>query len=323
VLLSHGNLIFCARAKQHYLGIKCSDRLFLCLPIYHCYGQIAVLYSGLAAGATVVLGRQPFSPQSFADDLAASDATMLFGVPAMYRLLAAPESPMRNRERLRFAMSAGAPLGEDLRLRWEAKFDLPLSQAYGLTESSPFATYDSGTTARGSIGRPIDGVEIAILAPYSETTDGAVIGEIAIRGPNVMLGYWKDLVGTSEAIQDGWLRTGDLGYRDAYGNLWLAGRRKQIIIVSAQNVSAAEVERVLLSHVDVDSAQVYGAPSRSTGEQVHARVVRVPGTNVSGEQLKAYCREALSSHKVPVSITFVTSIAQPRRNWKNPIESIP
>jgi long-chain acyl-CoA synthetase len=319
VLLSHGNLIFCARAKQRHLRIGKSDRLLLCLPVHHCYGQIAVLYSGLAAGATVVLG-QPFSPQSVADDLAASNATMLFGVPAMYRLLASSESPLRSRERLRFAMSAGASLDKGLQIAWQNKFDLPLSQAYGLTESSPFAAYHSGTDPDGSIGQPIDGVDIDILAPYGETDRGHNVGELAIRGPNVMLGYWKDRTGTSEAIRDGWLRTGDVGYRDNQGNLWLVGRKKRIIIVSGQNVSAPEVERVLLSHKAVASVRVYGAPSRSTGERVHAQVVALSAVGVTGDELRAHCRRKLSLYKVPVSIEFVDVIRETHTSWKHSLK---
>jgi long-chain acyl-CoA synthetase len=306
--LSHANVVFNARAKRHHLGIRPDDRMLLFLPLYHCFGQNAVLNAALLSGATAVLHRR-FEVEPVLRSIERDGVTMFFGVPATFQLLA--ERATREEMRpVRCFFSAAAILPLATELRWREKFGQPIHQGYGLTESSPFASYNHSRHYRpGSIGTPIEGVEMRVVSVADGREVGAgAAGEIVIRGPNVMLGYWGRPEETAEVVRGGWLHTGDIGRMDEDGYFYIEDRLKDLIDVGGVNVYPAEVENVLHRHPAVAEAAVYGVPAAVLGEQVQADVVLRPEAAAREEELVVFCRARLAPVKVPARIRLVPSV---------------
>lgn len=307
-VLTHGNVVSNVEAKIRCLGIRAEDRLLLFLPLFHCFGQNAVLNSGLGAGATLVL-HQKFDVSEVLRSVRDDGVTMLFGVPTTFILLCERASAADMRS-VRYYFSAAAPLPPEVEKRWQQKFGLPIHQGYGLTETSPFASYNHRFRHKlGSVGTPIDGVEMKIVDP----DDGRELppetaGEIVIRGPNVMLGYWNRPDETARAIRDGWFHTGDIGRTDADGYFYVEDRLKDMINVGGLKVYPAEVENVIYGHPAVSEAAVYGLPDALLGESVAASVVLRPGSSPAGEEIISLCRRGLSAYKVPCAVEFVDSL---------------
>jgi long-chain acyl-CoA synthetase len=305
--LSHENVVRNIQAKQRYLDIRSEDRALLFLPLYHCFGQNAVMNAVLHAGACLVLHRR-FEMSSVLRSISGDGVTLFFGVPTTYRVLL--DAPRNAFDGMRYFFSAAAPLAVEIEQRWEARFGKPIHQGYGLTETSPFASYNHmHQHRRGSIGTPIDGVEMKIVDPANGTEIPAgETGEIAIRGHNVMLGYWNRPVDTARVIRDGWLHTGDLGRVDSQGYFYIEDRLDDMINSGGVNVYPAEVESVLQSHPAVAEAAVYGVPEPLLSERVVADVVCRRGADVSEVDIRTFCRQRLTAAKTPAVIHFVVEI---------------
>jgi long-chain acyl-CoA synthetase len=310
--LSHGNVLFVAESKRHYLGITGDDRMLLFLPLFHCFGQNAVLNAAFAAGATVVLQRS-FEAEGVLTAIAEHSVTMLCGVPTHFIVLCDRATPEEMRP-VRYCMSAAAPLPLEIERRWRQQFGIPIHQGYGLTESSPFASYNHETAYReGSIGTAIEGVEMAVVDVDSgRLLDTGEKGEIVVRGPNVMLGYWQRPEETRKAITDGWLHTGDIGRMDSDGYFYVEDRLKDMAIVGGFNVYPAEVEDVLYRHPAVAEVAVYGVPDPVMGERVRAAVVLREGSRPDAEALLACCRKHLADYKLPSDFEFVAELPKGR-----------
>jgi long-chain acyl-CoA synthetase len=308
VVLSHGNVISNIEAKRHCLGIRPDDRLLLFLPLSHCFGQNAVFNSGLGAGATVVLHRK-FEVSRVLRSIADQHITMVFGVPATFIVLHECAST-NDMSSVRYYFSAAQNLPAEIESRWQKKFGLPLHQGYGLTETSPFASYNHQHKHKpGSIGIPIEKVEMKIV----DVDDGSEVppetpGEIVIRGPNVMLGYWNRPADTAQVIKGGWFHTGDIGRMDVEGYFYIEDRLKDMINVGGLKVYPAEVENVIYRHPAVAEVAVYGLPEPMLGERVAASVVLKSDHAIAAEEVLALCRRHLSGFKVPSSIWFVASL---------------
>jgi long-chain acyl-CoA synthetase len=306
--LSHGNVVRNIEAKQRYLGIRPQDRGLLFMPLYHCFAQNAILNAFLHAGATVVVHRR-FDCDRVLHSIADDGVTMFFGVPTTFILLLDKVSPAEL-SGVRYFFSAAAPLPIEIEKRWAGKFGAPIYQGYGLSETSPFASYNHLSQHRpGSIGTPIDGVEMKIV-DFSTGGDAAPQekGEIAIRGHNVMLGYWNEPAETAKVIRDGWFHTGDIGSRDKEGYFFIHDRLSDMIISGGVNVYPAEIENVLATHIGVKEAAVYGVPEPLLGEQVCAEIVLKPEAQVSAEEIRSFCRQHLSPVKVPAQVHFTEEI---------------
>lgn len=305
-LLSHSNIMFTMRSKERCLELRSDDVLLLFLPLYHCFGLNAILNPGLLAGATVVLAER-FNRHQTLSLIETHGVTRLFGVPQVFRLLLDDGLTPERIPTVSFALSAGDVLHGDVQRRWLERMGWPIHQAYGLTESSPFVTYNFDPYQRPfSVGRAIDDVEVAIMHESGQAAVGET-GEVWVRGPNVMLGYWNAPEATAATVVDGWLRTADHGWLDEDGYLFLAGRSTEVIIVAGQNVYTAEVERVLLAAPNVADAAVYGIPHEMLGELVGAAVVPSDGT-VTAQALRIACAQQLAKHKVPAVIDLVDSL---------------
>ena len=308
VLLSHGNVVANARAKVRYLDIQPRDRLLLFLPLHHCFGQNAVLNAAFQAGATVLLQRR-FDPERILAAAGAGEVTMFFGIPASYVLLLARATPADLRH-VRYFFSAAAPLPVEVERRWVDRFGSVIHQGYGLTETSPFASYNHQSKHRqGSIGTPIEGVAMRVVDPDTgnEVPPG-VPGEIVIRGHNIMLGYWRQPDETARAVRDGWFHSGDLGTRDEEGYFYLHDRLKDLVNVGGLKVYPAEVDAVLWTCPGVADAATYGVPDPVLGEQLRAAVVPEPGARPTPEHILRHCRAHLAAYKVPTTVVFRTAI---------------
>jgi long-chain acyl-CoA synthetase len=310
--LSHGNVRSNVCAFNHLCNMRPDDRILLAVPLFHCFGQNALLNSGLNVGATLVMQRK-FDPLESVQLIAAERVTQLYGVPMMFQLLYESCEP-QDLSTVNYCFSAAAKLPIQTVQRWQEKFGMPIHEGYGLTETSPFASYNHRLKfVPGSIGTPIDGVEMQIVdSETGECCPPGELGEIAIRGPNVMLGYWNRPQDTSAAIRDGWFRSGDIGQRDENGYFRIVDRVKDMIVVGGLKVYPAEVERVLLDHPAVSQTAVVGFPDEVFGEQVVAFVV--PASNTAGmteplaSQLKRHAKERLADYKVPREVVFLDEL---------------
>ena len=307
-VLSHGNVISNVRAKQRYLGISPEDRLLLFLPLFHCFGQNAVLNSGLYAGATVIL-QNHFDPEKALAAIAEQRVSMFFGVPTTYILLVDRATP-RDLSGIRYFFSAAASLPIEVERRWREKFGTLIYQGYGLTETSPFASYNHQVKHKpGSIGTPIEGVEMRIVDPDDGTEVAAgAKGEILIRGDNVMLGYWNRPEETARVLRNGWFHTGDIGCMDEEGYFFIEDRVKDMINVGGFKVYPAEVENAIYRHPAVAEAAVFGAPDALLGERVVASLVAKTGAPPAAEEIMAFCRRHLADYKLPAAIAWVAAL---------------
>jgi long-chain acyl-CoA synthetase len=307
-VLSHANVVENIEAKRRYLGIGSGDRGMLFLPLYHCFGQNAVFNAMLQAGAAVVLHRR-FDLEQVLRSIADHQVTMFFGVPANFIVLLS-RLPFAEVAGIRYWFSAAAPLPLEVENAWRNTFGAPIFQGYGLSETSPFASYNHLSEYRpGSIGAPIEGVEMKVVDPATGADCAAgEKGEIVVRGHNVMLGYWESPEETARAIRDGWFHTGDIGRRDVDGYFFIEDRLSDMIISGGVNVYPAEVENVLLSHPAVAEAAVYGIRELLLGEQVRADVVLRPTAAASEDEIRGYCRQRLAEVKAPSIVRFVQQI---------------
>jgi long-chain acyl-CoA synthetase len=307
VMLTHANIVSNAYATVHHLQMTAEDRGLCALPMFHCFGQNAIMNALVTAGGTMVM-HERFVPDQFADAVARDRITLFYAVPTMYILFLAAERPL-DFASVRLYFSAAATLPTDVERRWHERFGLWIQQGYGLTETSPFASYNHDVTFKpGSVGTPIENVEMKIVdAEDREVADGE-LGEIVIKGPNVMKGYFANPAATAEAIRGGWFHSGDIGYRDGDGYFFIVDRVKDMINVSGFKVFPREVEEVLFRHDAVKEAAVVGIPDPVRGEAVKAYVVLNEGARTTAEELQALCRAAVADYKVPGRVEFIAAL---------------
>ena len=307
IVLSHGNLVFNAESKVRYCGIRSDDALALVVPISHCFGQNVVLLGALAAGASVRIYAR-FHADQLRAGIRAGEVTHLYAAPLVFQRLldAGAAESLRS---LRVALSAAAPLPPALATRWRAATAKPLYQGYGLSESSPFATFDDGRDGvAGSVGHAIDGVEIRIGEIDGDAWLGDdALGEVAIRGPNVMTGYWRRPEETARALRGGWLRTGDAGRMSSSGALQLVDRLDDAINVSGFKVYPSDVERAIALHADVAEAVAYRVAGASRGSQVALDVVPAPGATITPDDVHAHAATALARFQRPSFVRIVSA----------------
>jgi fatty-acyl-CoA synthase len=308
VVLSHRNLIHAAVHTSAALGQRPTDRVLVSVPLFTVFG-LHVAVSGLVTGGTLVL--QPrFDPTEALGLIERERITIAHGVPTMFELLMRDGTfARRDLSTVRTGIVAGSPVSADLARRIRRWNDVQI--AYGLTETGPTVTVtradDSLDARERTVGRPITGVEVRIVDPMTGTMHGPEsVGELAVRGPGVMLGYHRMPGETKRAFSpDGFFLTGDLAILDEHGYVTIVGRRKAMIIRGGYNVFPRELEDVLRTHPAVDDVCVVGLPNEILGEIICACVIPVEGAIVTGDELKHYCQEHLADYKVPDAIRFV------------------
>lgn len=297
--LTHDNLSHNASVSMKLYALTPDDVVLGVLPLYHSYGQTCVLNAALEAGATVSL-LERFSGPAAAELIERDAVTVVAAVPTMYReLIDATADRPEALASVRWCSVGGAPMPLPLLAEATTHFGCAVVEGYGLSETSPVATMNHGDDApAGSIGVPIEGVELAVRDDDGHVLPDGEVGEVAIRGRNVMKGYWRDPAATAAAIDaDGWFRTGDLGRRDATGRFYIVGRSKDMIIRGGLNVYAREVEDILLEHPAVAEAAVVGVPDARLGQEVGAAIVTTGAAD--HEEIRAFVRERVAPYKYP------------------------
>ncbi|GGL00091.1 long-chain-fatty-acid--CoA ligase [Sphaerisporangium melleum] len=305
--LSHQNMLMNAIVCDEMFQRTGEDVFLAVLPLFHSFGQTVVMNTGLRRRATLVLMPR-FEPAPALDLMRQERVTMFAGVPTMYwsmlSAIHADGEPVPDT--LVTAASGGASLPLEVLKDFEKTFGLPVLEGYGLSETSPVASFNQPgrPTKPGTIGTPVWGVEMKLVGPGWETVEGEGPGEIAIRGHNIMKGYLGRPEATAEVTKDGWFRTGDIATRDADGYYSIIDRAKDMIIRGGFNVYPRELEEVLMTHDAVSLAAVVGVPHHSHGEEVKAYVILKPDAKLTEDELVEWCKENMAAYKYPRLVEF-------------------
>ncbi|HIE11476.1 MAG TPA: long-chain fatty acid--CoA ligase, partial [Kiritimatiellae bacterium] len=306
-MLTHRNLATNAWSVSRALRLQPgADRILLVLPMFHAFAATAgMLYSLLHGIAFIPLPR--FDPVEVAEAIAAHRATVFMGVPAMFAaLLRLSQRFTQAIRQLKFCISGGAPLPAETLEQFEKRFGVLIYEGDGPTECSPVTCVNpiGGRRKIGSVGRPVELVEMAIMDDRGCRLPPGAIGEICVRGPNVMKGYWKRPEATRAAFFGEWFRTGDIGRQDEDGYFYIMDRRKDMLIVNGMNVYPRMIEEVLHRHPDVAEAAIVGMQHAFHGEIPVAWIVPVPGRHPDARNLRRYCAEHLGQHEIPRRFEF-------------------
>lgn len=314
--LTHFNMFYnAALTADRLCRLTETDVSLAVLPLFHAFGQTCVMNATLYAGGTLVLLSR-FEPDKVLQAIQRNRVTVLLGVPTMYWYLQHyPGAEKYDWSSLRLCCSGGAALSVDLMKQFEERYGLSIFEGYGLSETSPVASFNvppsitRGQPPRpGSIGQPIYGVQMKIFDQEDGELLPGEVGEIVIRGHNVMKGYYKRPGPTAEAMRGGWFHTGDLGRVDEDGYFYIVGRTKDFIIRGGLNIYAREVESVLLAHPAVSEAAVVGIPDEVMGEEIKAFVVLEQEEAIGPEDLIEYARKRMAAYKYPRYIEFRTEL---------------
>ncbi|MEV8092723.1 long-chain fatty acid--CoA ligase [Kitasatospora sp. NPDC085879] len=309
--LTHHNLRSnTATTAETLFHARPGDVLFGGLPLFHAFGQTCALNTAVAAGATLALLPR-FDPDAALRILADDGVTVFLGVPTMYTALLHAGLPDGfDASRLRLAVSGGAALPVEVLHGFEQRFDVPVLEGYGLSETSPVAAFNPPDRPRkpGSIGLPVRGVELRLVTGTGEDSAPGQVGEIAVRGENVMAGYWNRPDATAEAVRDGWFHTGDLARVDEDGYWFVVDRKKDMIIRGGYNVYPREIEEVLYEHPAVAEAAVVGVPDGLLGEEVAAVVALKPRAHATADEIREHVRARVAAYKYPRVVRFTDAL---------------
>ncbi|HEX8003806.1 MAG TPA: long-chain fatty acid--CoA ligase [Mycobacteriales bacterium] len=311
-VLSHLNVVLNVTVSAFdVIGLRQDDVILGCLPLFHSFGQVCAMNSGFRAGAALALMPRFDGPGAL-DAIESYGVTVFMGVPTMYIALLDAARTDERRPRLRIAVSGGASLPVAVMDKWREVFGSEIYEGYGLSETSPVATFNHEAIGRkpGTVGTPIWGVDVEIakaeVEDRIELVPAGEIGEVVIRGHNVFTGYLNNDAATRAAIVDGWFRSGDLGTKDADGFVSIVDRKKDMVLRGGFNVYPREVEEVLLRHESIGQVAVIALPDPTHGEEVCAVVVRAPDApDVTAEEIVAWSKEHLAAHKYPRVVHFV------------------
>ncbi len=308
VLLTQSNLISNMYATNHHTGMRPEDRLICYLPLFHCFGQNFIMNSSVNAGATLIL-HERFKPDEILGSVKSNRVSMFFGVPTVYLHFLEASNIEEHLASVRYYFTAAAPMPVEVAHRWKERFGQVIYEGYGLTETSPCASYNHDFFYReGSVGTPIENVEMKIVDERGNDLLPGEVGEIAIKGPNVMKGYYRQPEETAKAIRDGWFYSGDIGRMDDQGYFYLVDRAKDMINLSGFKVWPREVEDVLMEHPAVREVAVVGVPDRTSGEAVKAFVVLKEKPTTEERNLIDFCRDRLAVYKAPRSVEFINAL---------------
>ncbi|HZM83963.1 MAG TPA: long-chain fatty acid--CoA ligase [Candidatus Limnocylindrales bacterium] len=303
--LTHDNLARnCEVAARTLLTVTHEDVMMGCLPLFHSFGQTSVMNVCFHAGAELTLVPR-FDATKVLEVIQRDRVTVFQGVPTMYfGLLHHADRDSYGLSRLRICVSGGASMPVEVLHAFESAFGAIILEGYGLSETSPIASFNKPDRERkpGSIGTAIEGTEMKLV----DISEG--VGEIAIRGHNIMKGYWANPEATAAAIPDGWFRSGDLAKQDEDGYFYIVDRKKDLIIRGGYNVYPREVEEVLYEHPAVAEAAVIGVPHQEWGEEVAAAVALKPGTTATEQELIDFVKERIAAYKYPRQLWIMDSL---------------
>jgi long-chain acyl-CoA synthetase len=309
--LTHSNLRHNIDAVIGFMDFDENEVLLGALPLFHSFGQTCTMNCAVCAGATVTMLPR-FDPEKALEILERDRVTVFQGVPTMYNALVhADGADSADVSTLRVCMSGGAAIAVELIRAFEDKFGCIILEGYGLSETSPVASFNHPDRERkaGSIGTPIEGVEMAVWDDDGNALPQGEVGEIVIRGHNIMKGYWQRPDATAAAIDsDGWFRTGDMAKVDEDGFFFIVDRKKDLIIRGGYNVYPREVEEVLYEHPAIREAAVVGVPDEALGEEVGAAVVLCSGESITADELQRFVKAQVAAYKYPRKIWFLDEL---------------
>jgi long-chain acyl-CoA synthetase len=313
-VLTHRNLVSNAlQTRTWFTGYRECQEVILCaLPFFHSYGLTSGLHTAVLLKSTMVLIPNPRDIPRVLKSIQRNNATSFSGVPTLYVAINNfPEVSKFDLSSVKACVSGGAPLPLQVAKQFESITGGLLVEGYGLSETSPVTHVNpiQGKRKEGSIGVPLPNTDAKIVDPETkETLPVGQIGELAIKGPQVMQGYWKMEAETKEILRDGWLYTGDIARMDEDGYFYIVDRKKDMIIAGGFNIFPREVEEVLFEHPKVMEAAVVGVPDEYRGETVKAFVVSKKGESISADELIQFCKQKLATFKVPKLVEFRESL---------------
>jgi long-chain acyl-CoA synthetase len=330
--LTHSNLKRNVDVSIGLFTIGEGDVILGALPLFHAFGQTCGLNTAIAAGACLTLIPRFDAAKALA--IIERDRVDVFeGVPTMFSaLLHDPAADTTDVSSLRVSVSGGAALPVEVLRSFEERFGCVVLEGYGLSETSPVASFNHPDRERtpGSIGTPVEGVELKLIDDDGNEVGAGEVGEIAVRGHNVMKGYWRRPEATAEAIDaDGWFKTGDMARVDEQGRYFIVDRKKELIIRGGYNVYPREIEEVLYEHPAVREAAVIGIPHAELGEEIGAAVALKPGAEATPDELRAHVKEQVAAYKYPRHVWIVDELPKGptgkilKREIKPPAEVAP
>jgi long-chain acyl-CoA synthetase len=306
--LSHANVISNAQSTVHHAGFTHNDRMILFLPLFHVFGQNFIMNATFSAGGTLVMHRR-FILDEVLNSIQQHRVTMFFGVPTIFITLLNTDLSKHDLSSIRYDFSAAATMPQEISRAWSERYGRSIYEGYGLTECSPFACYNHDSHHKfGSVGTAIRNFQIKIVDADDHELPSGQWGEICIRGPGVMLGYWKRLDDTEFALRNGWLHSGDIGMMDDEGYVFIMDRLKDMINAAGFKIWPAEVEQFLYQHEAIKEVAVYGVPDPIKGEAVKAAVVLKKDAHTTSDEIIAFCRERIAAYKVPSVVELLNEL---------------
>jgi long-chain acyl-CoA synthetase len=308
--LTHDNLRRNVSTAVKLFSLGEGDMIFAGLPLFHSFGQTCTMNAAVCSGAAITLLPR-FDPAKALEILERDGCTVFEGVPTMYgALLHHPDRESVDVSKLRVCASGGASMPVEVMRGFEEAFGCKILEGYGLSETSPIASFNHPDRERkpGSIGTPIAGTEMKVVDDDGNEVAQGEIGEILIKGHNVMKGYWERPEATAESIKDGWFATGDMAKVDEDGYFYIVDRKKDLIIRGGYNVYPRDIEEVLYEHPAVREAAVVGMPHAELGEEVGAAIALKPGESVDEQTLRAFVKDQVAAYKYPRKIWFVDEL---------------
>ncbi|MEU4317619.1 long-chain fatty acid--CoA ligase [Nocardia fluminea] len=308
--LSHFQLYMNCTISMDITGIGRDDVVLAALPMFHVFGLSGTLNGAVRAGAALSVVTK-FAADTVLAVMARDGVSVMLGVPTMYFALLAADATGCNLSRLRIACSGGAPMPAKVLTEFENRFGVTVVEGYGLSETASSATVNRPDDRRfGSVGKPIWGIQVRVVDEEGNSLPAGPehVGEIVLAGHNVISGYYRRPDATQAAFTDGWFRTGDLGYLDRDGYLFIVDRKKDMVIRGGYNVYPREVEEVLYTHPAVAEAAVIGIPDERLGEEVHAVVALKPDSVADPGDIIDFCRQRLAAYKYPRAIRIINEL---------------
>ena len=309
--LTHANLSTNAKVSAETLvELSPEDVVMGCLPLFHCFGLTCGLNAAVSVGACLTLIPR-FDAEKALEVIGRDQVTVFEGVPTMYAgMLHAPDAESYDVSSLRTCISGGSAMPVEVMKSFEETFGCIVLEGYGLSETSPVASFNRPDLERkpGSIGVPVRGVEMKLVDDDGKDVEQGEVGEIAIKGENVMKGYWGKEDATKESIPDGWFRSGDMAKQDEDGYFFIVDRKKDLIIRGGYNVYPREVEEALYEHEAVAEVAVIGVPHDELGEEVGAAVALKKGKSVDEDELREFAKERLAAYKYPRHLWIVDEL---------------
>lgn len=306
-MLTHKNLVSNAQAFSQVFPYQPSDRILCVLPMYHCFAWTAAVLTPLLNGCSIAI-LEHFSIRETIFTIREHALTVVFGIPTMFKLF----SQWATREdffSVQLFVSGGSSLPQEISEQFTKRIGKKVVEGYGLSEASPIVSINPIDGVKYcSIGKPLPGIEVKIIDNEKNQLPSMEIGELVVRGPNVMYGYYGLPEESEKTLQNGWLHTGDLAYVDQDGYLFIVDRLKDMIITSGENIYPREIEELLYAYPSVAEAAVIGVPDKLRGTIVHAYIVTTDDATINKKLLKAYMQERLAAYKIPREFIVVNSL---------------